>query len=226
MLKAIIFDAYGTLISTGSGSIEATQKILALNNCKSVSAEEFYSKWKKYHRINIDSLETFLNEEAIFKLDLTLLYNEFNFTRNPNEDISIMLNTLGKRQAFAEVNSVLDKLPKEIIVCIGSTSDTKPLLSDIKRNKININKIYTSEMLKAYKPQAAFYQSILKDLKINPEEALFVGDSYIDDIIGPAKAGIKTCFVNRKNSEPGNVLPDFEIKDLKGLLQIVNSLTL
>lgn len=64
-----------------------------------------------------------------------------------------MINTGNKFYYANKISNVLDKLPKEIIVCIGSTSDTKPLLSDIKRNKININKIYTSEMLKAYKPQ-------------------------------------------------------------------------
>ena len=30
MKKLLIFDAYGTLISTGNGSIEATKKILVL----------------------------------------------------------------------------------------------------------------------------------------------------------------------------------------------------
>jgi phosphoglycolate phosphatase-like HAD superfamily hydrolase len=41
MHKAIIFDVFGTLISTGNGSLEATQKILNKVGSKA-DAKEFY----------------------------------------------------------------------------------------------------------------------------------------------------------------------------------------
>ena len=44
MIKAIVFDAYGTLISTGKGSIEAAGKILAINNCGDIGPKEFYKE--------------------------------------------------------------------------------------------------------------------------------------------------------------------------------------
>ena len=44
MYKNIIFDCFGTLIDTGSGSIGAVRKILG-NIGLDVDAKEFYSEW-------------------------------------------------------------------------------------------------------------------------------------------------------------------------------------
>ncbi|CAG7618230.1 hypothetical protein ACFQI7_02680 [Paenibacillus allorhizosphaerae] len=40
MIKAILFDCYGTLVDTGSGSIKAVRQILAKNK-STVNAEQF-----------------------------------------------------------------------------------------------------------------------------------------------------------------------------------------
>ena len=49
MKRLLIFDAYGTLFSTGNGSIEATRKILSLQD-KVIDAATFYKDWKNIHR--------------------------------------------------------------------------------------------------------------------------------------------------------------------------------
>ena len=40
-MKLIIFDVYGTLISTGKGSLDAAKKILALQD-KEINPQEFF----------------------------------------------------------------------------------------------------------------------------------------------------------------------------------------
>lgn len=220
MFKAIIFDAYGTLISTGTGSVDAAQKILLKNNRTNISTKEFYAQWKKYHKLHIESQTEFINEEEVFKQDLKALYVDYRIDGNSDEDVKIMLNTLGKRNAFSEAKEVVDNLSKKLIVCIGSTTDTAPLLNDLKRNKIQIDKVYTSENLKTYKPKKEFYQAILDELSLKTNEVLFVGDSLIDDVYGPKQLGIKTCWINRKCAKANNIIPDYEIKSLCELEKI------
>ena len=62
-MPLIIFDVYGTLISTGTGSLDAVKKILALQE-EDIKPEEFYREWKQQHRINMDNANTkvFVNE--------------------------------------------------------------------------------------------------------------------------------------------------------------------
>jgi FMN phosphatase YigB (HAD superfamily) len=133
MLKAILFDAYGTLISTGDGSVRAAGEILALNRRTDIEPTAFYGRWKKLHRQHIDSRAAFLTEEEVFLLDLCQLYREYGLTRDACQDVKVMLDTLGHRTAFPEAGAVLRELGKDYIVAIGSTTDTAPLLMDLER---------------------------------------------------------------------------------------------
>ena len=55
-----------------------------------------------------------------------------------------------------------------------------------------------------------------------PDEVLIVGDSLTSDIQGGVNAGIKTCWFNPSAAKNTGVLnPDYEIKDVKEVLEIV-----
>lgn len=221
MIKYIIFDAYGTLISTGTGSVDAVRKILSNKNIN-VTPEEFYAKWKILHREHIDNLTSFCNEESIFQQDLKKLYRLYNIDGDYKNDVMFMLDALGKRRAFEEVKDVLNTLSESVMLCIGSTTDDMPLASDLKNNDISIENIFTSESMQIYKPKTEFYKKILDSINADAEEVLFVGDSLIDDVLGPQKLGIKTCWINRKNMVlQDGVKPDYIINNLNELLSIV-----
>ncbi len=110
-MKLIIFDVYGTLISTGTGSLDAVKKILALQD-KDINPEEFYREWKKQHRIHMDNANAklFIDEETIFKFDLEQLYLKYYISRDFCSDVNIMLDTLGKRKCFDETLSSVENL--------------------------------------------------------------------------------------------------------------------
>ncbi len=220
MIKAVVFDVYGTLISTGTGSLDAAQRILDLHNSP-ISAKVFYGDWKKYHRRHSDGLASFVPEETIFLWDLEKLYEQYGLPGNAAEDVRIMLDTLGNRIAFQESKAVVEQLKRSVTVCIGSTTDTEPLMRDLARSGIAVDHIFTSEDLQAYKPQKAFYEKILAALSLQPEEVLFVGDSLTDDVYGPRQVGMKTCWVNRKQETAPVPPPDYEVSDLTGLLTIL-----
>lgn len=216
MIKAVVFDAYGTLISTGTGSLDATKKILDLYDSP-ISAKAFYGDWKKYHRAHIDGLSRFVPEETIFRWDLEKLYAQYSLPGNAAKDVRIMLDTLGNRAAFPESREVVERLKPSVTVCIGSTTDTEPLMRDLARSGITVDHVFTSEDLQVYKPQKAFYERILAALSLQPEEVLFVGDSLTADVHGPRQVGMKTCWANRKGQETPTPPPDYTVVDLTGV---------
>ena len=220
MIKAVVFDAYGTLLSTGTGSLDAAQRILDLHD-SAISAKAFYGDWKKHHRKHIDGLTRFVPEETIFLWDLEKLYEQYRLEGNAAEDVRLMLDTLGSRTAFPESKAVVEQLKYAYTVCIGSTTDTEPLMRDLKRSGISADRIFTSENLQVYKPQKSFYEKILTALPLQPQEVLFVGDSLTDDIYGPRQVGMKTCWVNRKGQLASVPPPDCEVSDLTGVLAIL-----
>lgn len=224
MLKAVIFDAYGTLFDTGTGSVDAAGKILAKCGRCDINVRAFYARWKKLHRYHIDNRAGFVTEEEIFRRDLSTLYDEYGIAGDAGRDVGIMLDTLGKRKAYLDALEAVKRLNGIVRLYIGSTTDTEPLMCDIERSGMVFDGIYTSESLKAYKPEKEFYKRILEDAGLCPEEALFVGDSILDDVIGPKSVGIAACLINRKGIKHESACPDHEINEMTRLIKLIKQL--
>lgn len=222
--KLLIFDVYGTIISTGNGSIEATEKILALQD-KEIDAKEFYSVWKKFHRIHMDKANegTFRTEEEIFVQDLNVLYEKYGIERDYHKDVNLMLDSLVGRVCFEDVKETLKELKKKYRVVLGSTTDTAPLMANLKANKLEFDAIYTSELIKKYKPDSDFYQYILEREAYEACNAVFIGDSLVDDVYGPKQVGLKTVLVDRfgkYNEDKSEIVPDYIVRDFRDLLEL------
>ncbi|MDE5670244.1 MAG: HAD family hydrolase [Eubacterium sp.] len=220
----LIFDVYGTIISTGNGSINAVESILSLQD-KSVNSDLFYAEWKKFHRENMNNanINTFLSEEKIFENDLKLLYEKYNIKKDYSDDVSIMLSSLIGRKCFEDTKSTIDELRKNYRVVLGSTTDTEPLMENLRLNELSVDAVYTSEIIEKYKPDIEFYKYILKSENCNAENAVFIGDSLIDDIFGPKQLEIKTVLIDRNNKynlENQSIKPDFVIHNLTELLAL------
>lgn len=227
MKKLLIFDAFGTLISTGSGSITATRKILALQD-REIDPERFYADWKKYHRRHIDwcNANFFIPERGIFEMDLRALYEDYGIDRPYSEDVAIMLDSLEQRVLFPETADIISRLRREYRVVIGSTTDTEPLMVNLSRNTLEVDEVYTSEMLGHYKPSEHFYRAILRLESCTADEAVFIGDSLPDDVVGPKRVGLHTVLVDRaqRHREFSEVeRPDHVVSDLSGTIDILKS---
>lgn len=224
MKKLLIFDAYGTLLSTGTGSLDATEKILALQD-KKISATEFYAEWKKLHRKHLDESNAgqFVTEAEIFAKDLKCLYEQYEIGRPYEQDVQIMLASLTGRSAFPEVIESIANLRKSYRVVIGSTTDTEPLLENTRANHLAVDAVYTSKMIGKYKPAKAFYEYILEHENCTPDEAVFIGDSLIDDVAGPKSVGITTVLVDKKKkyvaSSAKTAKPDYVVKSIAEILE-------
>jgi len=217
MKRLLIFDVYGTLISTGNGSLNAVKKILSLQE-KEIEAAIFYKDWKKLHRKHMDEANKalFVSERSIFIKDLQALYKQYQIQRPYEKDVQIMLASLENRVVFPEVLESVKQLRQKYRVVIGSTTDTEPLLQNLNYNHLTVDKVYTSEIIQKYKPDWSFYQYILSCEGYEAENAVFIGDSLLDDIEGPKKLGITTVLVDRGTvyDLSNSVQPDYVVKDI------------
>lgn len=78
-----------------------------------------------------------------------------------------------------------------------------------------------SELVGVEKPHPFIYQKALEQFNIRPQDTLFVGDSWKNDVIGPTEMGMKAIWVNFRNKPiPKNNIAHgvvnrlIEIKDL------------
>jgi putative hydrolase of the HAD superfamily len=69
------------------------------------------------------------------------------------------------------------------------------------------------------KPSPEIFRKALKELGVNAEETVFVGDTIDADIEGPKSVGMKTIFIERRvQKEAETACPDQTIKSLSDLL--------
>lgn len=73
------------------------------------------------------------------------------------------------------------------------------------------------------KPDPRIFLKATNLLAVQPEESLYVGDSYNVDIVGAKKAGMQTCWFNphKIRLPQGVIKPDIEIKVLKEIPKIL-----
>ncbi len=77
----------------------------------------------------------------------------------------------------------------------------------------------------AAKPAASIFHAACRELQCAPHEVLHVGDDVEMDVVGAARAGLRTCWINRMDEAPGaprawphtEIVPDLEFHDLAAL---------
>lgn len=218
LMKAIIFDAFGTLFKvTSGGSAKTIMKNIA--DCGIVVDEKtFLEEWKSYYKNHTLGNCAFMPERDIFIARIQMFYDRYHVNGNAEKDADFLLAGAFEREAYPETKTVLDELMKNHLVFIGSNTDNDVLERVMAKNGITVHKVYTSENLKCYKPTSQFFTQILDDNGLSAHEVLFVGDSITDDILGPKAIGMKTTWIDR-NGSGGHFGQDYTITDLNGLIK-------
>ena len=162
----------------------------------------------------------FKTERDIFISRIRMFYNRYNVERNAEIDTDFLLADSYERDVFEEVPTALKILKNKYQIYIGSNTDNDVLYAVMKKNNITVDKIYTSENLRCYKPNPEFYLMILRDNNLNPHEVIFIGDSIDDDILGPRSIGIKTILIDRMQRYCSNVIADDVLNCVPCILNI------
>lgn len=69
------------------------------------------------------------------------------------------------------------------------------------------------------KPDASIFHAACQRLHLPPQQVLHVGDDIEMDVVGAARAGLRTCWINREGRTwpHAEIVPDLEFHDLAAL---------
>lgn len=218
-IKAVAFDAWGTLFDEGGDSISLTAAKIANEMKLTISPEEFLKLWTELY---FKERFTIFNIRQRNIITLNEAFKILGVTGNAEKYSSFMIDARWANSiAYPEVPEVLQSI--ELPKCVISNIDDDTLLKALDKNGLVFEQIMTSEMANAYKPNPKIFQYALRLLGCDNTEVLFVGDSQRDDIVGAKNAGMPMAWVNRNKDEleEGIPKPDYEIEDLTSLLEIL-----
>ena len=217
-IKAIVFDAYGTLFDVNSAAEKCKGKIGDkwegfANFWRTTQLEytwlrSLMKRHKDFWQITEDSLDKSMKS---FKIDSSM----------KNE----LLNLYKVLSPYPEVKEVLKKLKvKEYKLAILSNG-TPTLLSELVKssNLENIfDDLFSVEEVRIYKPDSKVYDMPIKKYQIKPDEVAFLSANTWD-VSGGGNYGYNAIWVNRNNNIFDNLdyEPKNEIKNLKQLIDFI-----
>ncbi len=216
-IKAIIFDAYGTLFDVNSAAERCKDKIGA-------KWESFSNYWRTT-QLEYTWLRSLMKRHKDFwKITEDSLDKSIKvFNINPNMK-SELLDLYKVLSPYPEVNETLqflkEKNYKLSILSNGTPSLLKHLVSS---NNLKVfDDIFSVEEVGIFKPSSKVYDIPVKKYKIEKNEVAFLSANTWD-VSGGGNYGFNAIWVNRNNIIFDNLdySPENQINNLKHLLDIV-----
>ena len=217
-VKAIIFDAYGTLFDVNSAAEKCKDKI-------GDKWEGFANYWRTT-QLEYTWLRSLMKRHKDFwqitedSLDKSM--NAFNINKSMKYELLDLYKTLN---TFPEVKDVLNKLKKKNYKLAILSNGTPSLLNElVKGNNIEniFDNIFSIEDVGIYKPDYRVYDIPIKKYQIKKDEVVFLSANTWD-VSGGGNYGYNAIWVNRNNNIFDNL--DYkaknEVKNLNHLLDIV-----
>ena len=214
-IKAIIFDAYGTLFDVNSAAEKCKDKIgdkwePFANFWRTTQLEytwlrSLMGRHKDFWQITEDSLDKSMKA---FKIELSM--------RKELLDLYKILSP------FKEVQETLKTLKEKKLKLAILSNGTPSLLKElVKSNNLEnlFDDIFSIEEVGIYKPNSKVYDIPVKKYKIRKDEIAFLSANTWD-VSGGGNYGYQAIWVNRNNDTFDNLdfKPKLEIKNLSGLL--------
>ncbi len=217
-IKAIIFDAYGTVFDVNSAAEKCKDKIGNkwegfANYWRTTQLEytwlrSLMKRHKDFWQVTEDSLDKSMNA---FKIDKSM--------RNKLLDLYKILNI------FPEVKDVLNKLKEKKYKLAILSNGTPSLLNElVKSNNLDniFDDIFSIEEVGIYKPDSRVYDLPVNKYQIQKNEIVFLSANTWD-VSGGGNYGYNSVWVNRNNNIFDNLdyQPKHQVKHLGELLDLI-----
>ena len=214
-VKAIIFDAYGTLFDVNSAAEKCKDKI-------GDKWEPFANFWRTT-QLEYTWLRSLMGRHKDFwqitedSLDKSMKAFKIEFSMRDE-----LLNLYKVLSPFKEVQETLKTLKEKKLKLAILSNGTPSLLNElVKSNNLEnlFDDIFSIEEVGIYKPNSKVYDMPVKKYKIRKDEIAFLSANTWD-VSGGGNYGYQAIWVNRNNNIFDNLdfEPKLEIKNLSGLL--------
>jgi phosphoglycolate phosphatase-like HAD superfamily hydrolase len=211
--KLLITDIGGVLTKTDEAIISSIKTVFKNKNIK------LGSKRKMLNSFGTSLYDYILNYLPPDKIDLIdECYNDFKKI--------YPYKVINKIKVFNNVNETLFKLKSNgIKIAVLSCMIEKEVLINLKKLKFkNFNILFSLEKYMKKRPYPHGLLKIVKELKINPKDCVYIGDTP-NDILMAKNAKITSVAITTgviKKNELKKYKPDYIINDFSELLNIFN----
>ena len=217
-IKAIIFDAYGTLFDVNSAAEKCKEKL-------GDKWEGFANYWRTT-QLEYTWLRSLMRRHKDFwQITEDSLDKSMNFYNIDNSMRSELLNLYKVLSPFTEVKDALEKLKQSNYKLAILSNGTPDLLNElVVSNQLNdiFDDIFSVEEAGIFKPDSKVYDLPINKYNIEKNEVLFLSANTWD-VSGAGNYGYNTVWVNRNNNifDKLDFEPNQQISNLSELLDLI-----
>ena len=220
MIKAVLFDLDNTLIDFLKMKKHSCSA--AIDSMIGAGLDVGHDKALK---ILFDLYDKYgLEEKTIFQKFLKKLSGKVDYRILANGIVAYRRVRAGFLDPYPNVDYVLLKLKRKGMK-MGIVTDVPKLKAWVRLASMKLGNYFdvvvAYEDTKQLKPSKMPFKAALKELKLKPSECLMVGDWPERDIKGAKDLGMKTCFARYGNPKAKKTYADYEISNIKMLLDII-----
>jgi 2-haloalkanoic acid dehalogenase type II len=216
-IKAVIFDAYGTLLR--NDDLAVIPRRIVADHRLAAPINEVWRAWSELY-YEATQVEPFRSLREIEAHILPRVLRRFDVGADAAPYVDLFFQVTTTIELYPETREVLEALG-HVRSAIVSNADHEHVAA--WSFTLPVEFIVISEAVRAYKPHRRIFAHALERLGLAPQEVLHVGDSDVDDVKGAKEAGLRVAWVNRdgRPRRPDVPAPDFEIRDLRELLRLL-----
>ena len=237
MIKAVFFDLDDTLCDSDTAWHIAVRETFQLlrKHAPDVSEETFTKAWVTVHQKLFQQLNAGKCSMAeVRDLRFQCVFKELDLpTSKITEELNNFLSSryLAGLHLYEDV-AVLEELQAYHIGIITNGAHDKHTdsqLSKIKQFGLSerIQSLTISDEVGVRKPNIKIFEVACERAGVIPKEAMFIGDSIENDIVGANRAGMTSVFINRKSDvlipNIEDEQPDYSISNLYGVLSCLEN---
>ena len=217
-IKAIIFDAYGTLFDVNSAAEKCKEKL-------GDKWEGFANYWRTT-QLEYTWLRSLMRRHKDFwQITEDSLDKSMNFYNIDNSMRSELLNLYKVLSPFKEVKDALKKLKQSNYKLAILSNGTPDLLNELVVSnglKDIFDDIFSVEEVGIFKPDSKVYDLPINKYNIEKNEVLFLSANTWD-VSGAGNYGYNTVWVNRNNNifDKLDFEPNQQISNLSELLDLI-----
>ena len=217
-IKAIIFDAYGTLFDVNSAAEKCKEKL-------GDKWEGFANYWRTT-QLEYTWLRSLMRRHKDFwQITEDSLDKSMNFYNIDNSMRSELLNLYKVLSPFTEVRDTLKKLKQSNYKLAILSNGTPDLLNELvvsNQLKDIFDDIFSAEEAGIFKPDSKVYDLPINKYNIEKNEVLFLSANTWD-VSGAGNYGYNTVWVNRNNNifDKLDFEPNKQISNLSELLDLI-----
>jgi len=212
MIKALLFDVFGTVVDWRSSVIKECLKLEKKIHVHG-DWEKLTDMWRQKYMPSMDEVRhgkrNWVNLDTLHKESLISILQELNINGLSRDDIEHLNLAWHRLYPWPDAVEGLKLLKQKFSISTLSNGGVNLLNNMAKYSNLPWDNIFSAETFMHYKPDSETYLGAVNKLSLNSEEVMLVA-AHNQDLLAARQYGLKTAFVLRATEYGSNQNFDLE----------------